>query len=67
MEILNTLIADVMEFFNSQDRRQSYILSYNIMEETREKIGLIPDDIQVGLFAIKILEVKKYLQDFINH
>ena len=56
-----------MEFFNSQDRRQSYILSYNIMEETREKIGLIPDDIQVGLFAIKILEVKKYLQDFINH
>ena len=55
MEILNTLLADVMEFFHSQDRKQSYILSYTIMEETREKIALIPDDIQVGLFVINIL------------
>ena len=67
MEILNTLLADVMEFFHSQDRKQSYILSYTIMEETREKIALIPDDIQVGLFVINILEVKNYLKDFINH
>ncbi len=67
MDILNTLIVDVMDFFHSQDRKQSYILSYTIMEETREKIALIPDDIQVGLFVIDILDVKNYLKDFINH
>lgn len=55
-----------MDYFNSQNRKQSYILSYTIMEETREKISLIPDDIQVGLFVINILEVKNYLNDFIN-
>jgi hypothetical protein len=66
VDILNTLIVDVMDFFHSQDRKQSYILSYTIMEETREKIALIPDDIQVGLFVIDILDVKNYLKDFIN-
>jgi hypothetical protein len=67
VDILNTLIVDMMEFFHSQNRKQSYILSYTIMEETREKIALIPDDIQVGLFVIDILDVKNYLKDFINH